>query len=380
MFAVSALFSCKKSSDDTVALTISDESVILAVGEEKQISIVGIPADQVSWSSLNPLVADVNNAGVITAYKTGTVDIKGTYKNATAVSKINVVIGNYQKSWAYDFGTVSGNLSPTSAAGILSANDNIPSHLHPLLPAPGNAQIARAWTGSSNVGGFTLATDASIGSGASLLFKAPSSTSTSKFSILNIDGTNLFSISYRMKLQAGNAGTYKFAIGRDLSTMDWLTASASLNATQFSNNLNFSPTAALPTFLIMWWNITATGYQLNIQQKDKTLLAIDAGLNPNVSFVNGGDYHVQAYLNNSTSSKKYLRDQQVYTILAGASHIWINNSLLLKSEGNANFVTSELDANTALNAFMFMGLSNTNNNSLVYLDDFKYANYISDIR
>lgn len=373
------LFSCKKDEKAEVAITLSEDIVILGIGEERQLSVTGVPAQEVVWNSSDASIATVSSMGMITAYKMGAVDIRASYKDAASVCKLNVVVGNYQKSWSYDFGQTEGNLSPTSAGGALSANDGVTGHVHALLPAPTSNQIARIWTGNTNVGGFTLTNTATIGSGARLLFKAPPSTSTSKFSILNVDGTNLFSIGYQMKLQAGTAGTYKFAIGRDASTLDWNTALPTLNASQFSNNVNFSPTAALPVFLIMWWDITPTGYQLSIQQKDKSLVAIDATLNPKVSFANGGEYDVQIYANNATGARRYVKNGEKYSILPGASHIWINNNLLLKAAGDPNFVTSEMDANATLNAFMFMGLSNANNASLVYLDDFKYANYITDL-
>ncbi|RZK73215.1 MAG: Ig-like domain-containing protein, partial [Pedobacter sp.] len=317
------VLSCKKDNSTAVTLTLSEDIVILGIGEERQLSVTGAPQQEVVWSSSDASIATVNNTGMVTAYKTGAVDIRATYKDVATVCKLSVVVGNYQKSWIYDFGQTEGNLSPTSAAGVLSANDGVTGHVHALLPAPTSNQIARIWTGNSNVGGFTLTNTATIGSGARLLFKAPPSTSTSKFSILNIDGTNLFSIGYQMKLQAGTAGTYKFALGRDASTMDWNTALPSLNASQFSNNVNFSPTAALPVFLIMWWDVTATGYQLNIQQKDKSLVAIDVGLNPNVTFSNGGEYDIQIYANNATSAKKYMKNNEKYSILPGASHIWV---------------------------------------------------------
>src|SRR5690606_8348106 len=120
------------------------------------------------------------------------------------------------------------------------------------------------------------------------------------------------------KLQAGTAGTYKFALGRDVSTMRWVAdgndkyampiVTNPVTATSFSNNTNFSPTAALPTFLILWWDITANGYTFSIQQKDKRLVAIDPALNPEISFVNGGEYNMQIYANNSVSVKKYAKN------------------------------------------------------------------------
>ena len=366
------LLSCKKSNDDAATSVNLPDEVTLAIGEETQLNLPEVPAEQQTWSSSDPTVASVSSTGLVSAYQAGQTAIKVTYKGSSATCKINVIIGNYQKSWKYDFGTKEGNLSLKSAAGILSDI----AYPHVFLPAPTDGQIARIWTGNNNVEGFSLTTSATIGSGSRLLFKAPPTTSTSKFSILNIDGTNLFSLGFHLKLQSGDAGTYKFAIGRDVSAIDRTTTNG---GTQFSNNINFSPTAALPTFLIMWWDITASGYQLSIQQKDKTLIPLDSGLNPGISFANDGEYAIQVYANNSNSTKKYTRNNTVYIISAGASHIWINNNLLFKAADDPNFITSELDGNATLNAFMFMGLSNTDNKAQVYLDDFIYANYIADI-
>lgn len=391
-FLVVALIvlSCKKDKEAaSVKLTLPEEET-LAIGEEMQLSVSEVSADLLTWSSSDPSIAVVSNTGLVTAYKTGVTNIMVSYQESTTICKINVVIGNYQNSWDYNFGEAEGNLSLLSAEGVLSANDGVAGHIHPILPAPLNSQIARAWTGNNNVSGWSLTNSGTtIGSGSRLLFKAPPTTSTSKFSILNINGTNLFSVGFDFKLQAGTAGTYKFALGRDVSTMRWVAegndkyampiVTNPVTATSFSNNTNFSPTAALPTFLILWWDITANGYTFSIQQKDKSLLAIDPVLNPEISFVNGGDYNMQIYANNSVSVKKYAKNGINYIVSVGASHIWINNVLLLKSAGDANFITSELDLNTNLNAFMFLGLNNTNNVAQIYFDDFKYANYITDI-
>src|SRR5690606_18762441 len=130
-----------------------------------------------------------------------------------------------------NFGTGTGNLSPNSAKGILSANDGEPGHIHSLLPAPADGQIARVWTGNrinnadtaTYMGGFSLANTGTIGSGSRLHFEAAPTSSTHKFSILNIEGTALMSVGFKLKFEAGTDADYRFAIGRDASTMSWIT-------------------------------------------------------------------------------------------------------------------------------------------------------------
>jgi hypothetical protein len=309
---------------------------------------------------------------------------------------VNSVYGQTPKSWKYDFGTATGNLSPTSAAGVMSANDGISAHEHALLPAPADGQIARVWTGNSNVSGYTLVNSATIGSGSRLFFKAPASTSTSKFSILNIAGTSVISVGFRLKFQAGTTGDYRFAIGGDASTMDWSTAIPSSGATQFSNNINFNDasTSGLPAILLMHWNVASSNYKLSIREKRSTVSAsldgfkeLDATLNPGVSFANGGEYYIQVYANNSATNATYTKINTTthmgttYTVAARSSHIWVNGIQLIYSTGNANFKDADnnLAADAALNAFVFLGYNATGNTAQAYLDDFTYANYMADL-
>ncbi|MFN0291826.1 T9SS type A sorting domain-containing protein [Pedobacter helvus] len=297
------------------------------------------------------------------------------------------------KSWRYDFGTATGNLSPTAAAGLLSANDGDPTHIHSLLPAPADGQIARVWTGNSNVGGFTLATSGTIGSGAKLLFNPAPTTSTTKFSILNIDGTAVMSVGFKLKFEAGTNARYRFAVGRDVSTINWSTASGS---TQLSNGTNFNDMLTnLPSFLLMQWDLSSSNYTLKIRKQassDNNVSfdgweTLNATLNPSVSFVNGGTYDVQLYANNGSASATYTKMGVTQTVAARSCHIWINNTQLLFAANEPNFkdASTGVAANASLNAFIFLGYNNTDpNDSAVhdaraYLDDFVYANYLENI-
>lgn len=309
--------------------------------------------------------------------------------SAVALFGFNV---NAQKHWKYDFGNQIGNLSPTSAAGIASSDDGVSGHIHAILAAPKDKQIARIWTGNSNVSGFTLVNNATIGSGSRLLFKAPASTSTSKFSLLNIEGTSLMSIGYKIKFQAGTDADYRFVVGRDATTFNWTTASG---ATQFSNNINFNENNAQPAILMMQWTYSGGSYKLSIRDKQTVTTpqtvsgfkTLDATLNPNVSFINGGEYYIQIYANNSASSASYVITDPIskvvtnYTIASQASHIWVNGVRLVYNTNNFNFFDAgnNLAAGTALNALVFMGYNATNNDAQVFLDDFTYADYLTDL-
>jgi len=307
--------------------------------------------------------------------------------SALALFGFNVQAQTY---WKYGFGSVTGNLSPSSAAGIASSSDG--SHVHAILAAPQDQQIARIWTGNSNVSGFTLVNTGTIGSGSRLLFKTPPTTSTSKFSILNIAGTSVMSIGFKMKFQAGTNADYRFVVGRDVSSFNWTTASGS---TQFSNNINFNDVNAQPAILMMHWNLSGGTYKLSVREKLTVntpvvvsgFKTLDPALNPNVSFVNGGEYEVQVYANNGAAPANYDKTDagtQVttsYSIAPQSSHIWINGVRLLYDTNNYDFFDegNNLAAGAALNAFVFLGYNATNNDAQVYLDDFTYANYLTDL-
>lgn len=307
--------------------------------------------------------------------------------SALALFGFNVQAQTY---WKYGFGSATGNLSPSSAAGLASSDDG--SHIHSILAAPQDQQIARIWTGNSNVSGFTLVNTGTIGSGSRLLFKTPSTTSTSKFSILNIAGTSVMSIGFKMKFQAGTTADYRFVVGRDASTFNWTTASG---GTQFSNNINFNDVNAQPAILMMHWNLSGGTYKLSVREKltvnTPTVVSgfktLDPALNPNVSFVNGGEYYVQIYANNSAAPATYDKTDAAteitttYSIAPQSSHIWVNGIRLLYDTNNYDFfdVGNNLTAGAALNAFVFLGYNATNNDAQVYFDDFTYANYLTDL-
>lgn len=301
------------------------------------------------------------------------------------------------KSWRYDFGAKTGNLSPTHASGILSSKDEEPDHEDLILPAPADGQIARIWTGNrvtnSNVnsylGGFSLTTAGALGSGAKLLFKPAATSSTHKFSILNIDGTAVMSVGFKIKFEAGTNARYRFAVGRDVSTINWSTASGS---TQFSNGTNFNDMLTnLPSFLLMQWDVSSSSYTLKIRNQASSdnnssfdgWEVLSPTLNPAISFVNGGTYDIQLYANNGSTNATYTKNGILHTIAARSGHIWVNNVQLLFASDNPNFKDANTGvlANAALNSFIFLGYNNdqNGNDAQAHLDDFVYANYLENI-
>ncbi|RZK73214.1 MAG: T9SS type A sorting domain-containing protein, partial [Pedobacter sp.] len=162
-------------------------------------------------------------------------------------------------------------------------------------------------------------------------------------------------------------------------------------ATPYSSNTNFNDanTSGLPSMLLMHWNIDNGVYKLSIREKRSTasgnldgFKAISA-LNPSISFVNGGEYDIQVYANNSSTNASYTKNNTPYTVAARSSHVWVNNTILLYEVGNPNFIDqdSNLAAGALLNAFIFLGYNNdqNNNDAQAYLDDFVYANYLENI-
>ncbi len=305
------------------------------------------------------------------------------------------------KSWTYNFGTSTTvqNLSTTHASGVLSAIDGTLEHKDDILPAPENGQIARIWTGNrvnntninSFLGGFSLTTAGTIGSGAKLLFKAAATSSTHKFSILNIAGTSVMSIGFKLKFDSGTKGDYRFSIGRDVSAMNWTSKSGGTGATPYSSTTNFNDAniSGLPSMLLMHWNIDNGVYKLSIREKRSTVSANLDGfkaignLNPSINFVNGGEYDIQVYANNSSDNASYTKNNTLYTVTARSSHVWVNNTILLYEAGNPNFIDqdSNLSPDAVLNAFIFLGYNNdqNGNDAQAYLDNFVYANYLENI-
>ena len=273
---------------------------------------------------------------------------------------------NAQKKWEYGFGSLNGIVNDIKNTSVtISRNET-----NNLLPIPAESQIIRLRVGNNKEanGGFSVSdSGTNFGTGAKLVMTSPQGSSTNKFSISNISGTPLFAISFHIKFDSGTKGSYKFAIGKDTGD----------GKTPFSNTYDFSASAVLPTFLILQWDIAKTGYHLSVQQKDKSLIKVDASLNPNVSFVNGREYQVQIYANNTTEETLYYHQAKEYKIAAGASQIWIDDQLLHKSAAEPNFVTAELPANEAINAFVFLGEGT--DDAKAYFDDFVYANYIKKL-
>ena len=280
-----------------------------------------------------------------------------------------ILIGHLeaQKKWEYGFGSLNGTVNATRNTSVIISRDTA----NKLLPIPAESQIVRLRVGNNkeNNGAFEVANnEVGFGTGARLIMTAPQGLSTNKFSITHINGTPLFAISFNVKFISGSNGKYKFAIGKDLGTVN-----ASGNGqSPFSNIYNFSSSAELPTFLILQWDISKEDYRLSVQQKDKSLAGINKTLNPAISFVNGKAYHIQLYANNTTAETQYFHEGKEYKIAAGASQIWVNGNLLLKSAEDPNFITAELPPNEVINAFVLLG--EATDNAKAYFDDFEYSN------
>lgn len=305
--------------------------------------------------------------------------------SAVALFGFNVAV-RAQQSWRYNFGTNAGVALRGTAKTVVSTSATNPAV---LMPAPAVGQTVRLRTGNGvgNSGYDLVTSGTSFGSGARLKMTATTTSSSNKFSMLGIPNSKQMAMSFNIRLGEGSVSYHRFAIGADPGTLD----ASDVGTTQFSNNLNFGG-ATLPTFLIMQWNCSSTGnYTFRIQKKDKSDLFLDPTLNPGISFVKDGEYKMQIYANNATTSSTYYKDttddgvdnSTTYTVTSGSYHIWVNGIQLIFAAGNPNFTTAELPVDRDLNAFMFLSVNPTNpavaDETVAYIDDLLYTNYITDL-
>ena len=112
----------------------------LIVGDSKMLALTGAEPDEVTWKSSNDAVATVNEKGVVTGIKTGSVTITATLKDDTSVSaSVEMLIRssyNYNVAWSGTYTSANNNTTTTTA-----------------LPTDPN-RIQQAWT--AQVGNNTI--------------------------------------------------------------------------------------------------------------------------------------------------------------------------------------------------------------------------------
>ena len=138
------------------SITVSPTSTSVGIGSTAQLSANGVFNDgsseplsnsQVTWTSSEPTVATVSNAGVVTGVATGTATITATDQSFTATSSITVNVANL----------VSISVSPTSA--VLSSGGTTNFVATGLLANGSTVDLTNSatWT-SSNTAVATIST------------------------------------------------------------------------------------------------------------------------------------------------------------------------------------------------------------------------------
>ena len=122
---------------DTITI---NQTKNLIVGDSKMLVLTGAEPDEVTWKSSNDAVATVNEKGVVTGIKTGSVTITATLKDDASVSaSVEMLIRssyNYNVAWSGTYTSANNNTTTTTA-----------------LPTDPN-RIQQAWT--AQVGNNTI--------------------------------------------------------------------------------------------------------------------------------------------------------------------------------------------------------------------------------
>ncbi|TZF82097.1 T9SS type A sorting domain-containing protein [Pedobacter sp. BS3] len=267
-----------------------------------------------------------------------------------------------QTAWNYDFANASGSL--TTGSSTTNSGDASPA----FLPAPGanptssTPQTARVRLASDGTSKFEFVNSGvTLGSGSRLLITG--GTSTSKFSIYNIEGTLSGSVSFKVRFKPTTSGQWIFAYGKNNGV-----------------NNTYSGNAALPTtenevFAGLRWVPQSDGSIKFYTRADGSTWST----NNKFTFEADVDYAIEVLCNNSSSSVNYTKNSTSYTIAANAYHVWVNGTQVEASTGNYDFAHGGLAGNTLLTDFLFYGVYSSSASTIfpqAYVDDFNYANYI----
>ena len=101
---------------DTITI---NQTKNLIVGDSKMLVLTGAEPDEVTWKSSNDAVATVNEKGVVTGIKTGSVTITATLKDDASVSaSVEMLIRssyNYNVAWSGTYTSANNNTTTTTA-------------------------------------------------------------------------------------------------------------------------------------------------------------------------------------------------------------------------------------------------------------------------
>lgn len=224
----------------------------------------------------------------------------------------------------YDFGDKEATFNPNPGASSTSFLPKI------IL---NKAIKVRVRTASDGTGAFKL-----VKSGAGFIkgagLEVVAGTSTSKFSIYNLNLEGVVKTSFNLKIDAANAGQWVFANGASDNSDDLFQGNGGIKET------------STEIFAGLRWNLSAAN-EINFYIRNGAKWASVKA----ASFLKNTDYLIEVYSNNGAEAKKYTKEGE-QTLNAGTYHIWVNGKHLA-----GEFTSGGLEPSKNLNGFVFYGVT-----------------------
>lgn len=261
---------------------------------------------------------------------------------------LSIGVWGQTQPWLYDFGT--------AATGTYTGDGSTT-----FLPQPPNGED---YVYTTNGGVIRLQNDnIGFGNGSYLRMKGSNGSannSFTKFSVrdyLPADLTFMLKFDVRFGVQSGASGAsdgqFSLLIGNGIGNGD----------TFYTRNNTFTNNQY---FTAIQWRM-GTGGSISTHRRVGTTW-VEIPENP---FVQGTNYQIEIYGNNTNQTEEYYKDGVIYTINSNTYDLWVNDVLILD-----NGAKGGLGDETTIDSFMFLGNilgNNTTNNSHVFLDNFIYT-------
>lgn len=264
------------------------------------------------------------------------------FKNGLLTSLVLLMVGlgevvwGQDQAWTYDFGDGTGTHSSGESTSF--------------LPSPQtNGGTARVRAGSQG-GQFELINPgvAGLGEDTELQITAPTGGSTTKFSIYDYVGSELFYTKYSIQFEAADSGQWYFFQG---------------DGNTFTDN-NFFNSADI--FTGIFWEMNSSSNVVNGFYRD----GLDWVALPNASFVTEIIYDIEIFGNNSASSENYEKNGVTYTLASDRWDLWVDGSRI-----ESGLLSGNLSTSNNIDSFLFTSSNSVSNEAILALDEITYANY-----
>jgi hypothetical protein len=242
--------------------------------------------------------------------------------------------------WTYDFGTGTGTFTSATASTT-------------FLPTPSSG-TARVRVGT-NPGSMVLANSglASIGTNTELQITSNTgSASTTKFSIHDYTAAKTGYVKFKLVINGGTNGVYKFSLGDGGTFSD----NNAMNVAQVFAGIEWTLGAANA----ITYRVLNGGTYGNTGITNSTTLFTQSTSNV---------YDIEVYANNTTSTTTYYRSGTSYSLTNARWDLWVNGT----REGN-NLVKGNLGADVNIDSYAFNHQNSVTSPGTIYLDDLEYAN------